>query len=102
MRKLSHLFFIYAPGKQAALFRTIRVCLVFVFMLLLASQVVAATRYARVSGNWSDVNIWANSVGGATGQAVPKNGDDVFINSSIIVTVNVAAVASSLTVNGTL
>jgi hypothetical protein len=102
MRKLSHLFFIYTPGKQAALSAAIRVCMVFVFMLLLASQVVAATRYARVSGNWNNNNIWAATATGATGQSFPTNGDVVIINASISVTVNVASAALSMTVMGSL
>jgi hypothetical protein len=102
MRKISSLFFIHIPGKQVVSFAAIRVCLVFVFMLLLASQVVAATRYARVSGNWNNNNIWAATATGATGQSFPTNGDVVIINASISVTVNVASAALSMTVMGTL
>jgi hypothetical protein len=102
MRKLFPLVLICSPVMQAISIACTRVCFVAALLLLFVLQSSAAARYARVSGNWNSTSIWASTPTGATGQSVPGNGDDVTINASISVTVDVAALARSLTVNGTL
>ncbi len=76
--------------------------LIFSCLFFLLTQGLAAPRFAVASGNWNGA-IWATTVGGVAGSAVtPTNADAVTINATRVVTVNVAAVAQSVTVNGTL
>jgi uncharacterized repeat protein (TIGR01451 family) len=66
--------------------------LVYLMLLAFAGRVNSITRTASVSGNWNITATWG-------GAAVPVAGDDVVINSGVIVTVNTAgAVAASITV----
>ena len=61
-------------------------------LLVFTGNVKAATRTAILTGLWNDTSTWG-------GAAIPGAGDDVVINSGVIVTVNIAgAVAASLTV----
>ncbi|HYC41077.1 MAG TPA: T9SS type A sorting domain-containing protein [Chitinophagaceae bacterium] len=62
---------------------------------LLVVLVSAAQRTASVSGNWSSTATWG-------GASVPTSSDAVTINAGVTVTVDVAANAASLTLNGTL
>ncbi|MFT3752660.1 MAG: hypothetical protein QM800_07220 [Paludibacter sp.] len=63
------------------------------------SSVNAAQRYAVATGNWNAA-IWAATAGGAAGSAAtPTASDDVTINDSRNVTVNVPANCNSLTIS---
>lgn len=71
---------------------------IFAFTLALVgvistSTVEAAARTASVSGNWEDTATWG-------GSAVPTASDDVTVNTNINVTINSAAVANSVIING--
>lgn len=52
----------------------------------------AAARTASVDGNWTDTATWG-------GQSVPVAGDTVTINTDIVVIVNTAVEATSITLN---
>lgn len=71
--------------------------------LFFGSQVIAANRFAVISGNYEDA-IWAATAGGVAGSAaVPTATEDVFIPGGITVYINsVAEKAKSLTLDGTL
>lgn len=63
------------------------------FLLLIPGYLAqGATRTASVTGNWSNTATWG-------GSAVPVAGDAVVVNSGITVTVDVAAVCTSITIN---
>ncbi len=59
-----------------------------------AGKAEAFTRTASVTGSWSDTLTWG-------GNAIPTSADDVVINSGITVTVDVTAVANTVTYNNT-
>jgi len=69
---------------------TLKILFPAIVFLLLGFGVFGATRTASVSGNWSNSSTWG-------GASVPNSTDDVIINNGIAVTVNVAAVCASLT-----
>ncbi|MCF7831801.1 MAG: peptidoglycan-binding protein [Candidatus Pacebacteria bacterium] len=52
----------------------------------------AAARIASVDGNWTDTATWG-------GQSVPVAGDDVTINTDIVVIVDTAVEATSISIN---
>ncbi len=63
-------------------------------LLTVTNSVLAATRTAIVSGNWSSTATWG-------GNPVPTSADDVIINNNVNVTVDVPnAECASLTING--
>jgi len=68
--------------------------LLLTFALLLGGivNVYGANRTASVSGNWNNTATWGNN-------PVPTSNDVVIINDNINVSVNVAAICSSLTIN---
>jgi hypothetical protein len=70
--------------------------------VLLFSAVHGANRFAVASGNWNG-SIWAATAGGSAGSAArPTSSDVVTINATRNVTVNIAAAAKSITINGSL
>jgi Secretion system C-terminal sorting domain len=63
-------------------------------LILTASVINAQTRTASVTGNWNNVATWG-------GASVPTSANDVVINNSVTVTVNVAAACASVTIGAT-
>ena len=78
--------------KILAVLFTLMLVMSFTLVMLgpMATPVHAAARTASVSGNWSNTATWG-------GNPVPVAGDTVTINSGISVTVDTAAVCTSLT-----
>jgi hypothetical protein len=98
--------------------RSAKSCFVVSFSVVLsllalsASTAQAGTCTASTTGNWSAAGTWTGSCTG-TGNVIPGPGDNVVINSGVLVTfnmvggatinqlnVNAAAVANGLTLNG--
>jgi hypothetical protein len=79
--------------------------ILFLLILLCAGMMhtaSAANRFAVASGNWNGA-IWAATINGTPGSvATPTSSDVVTINANQTVSINVAAAARTLTVNGTL
>ena len=82
--------------------RKINGFLLLLLLLLFYTQNISAQRFAVTTGAWNGA-IWATTVNGVAGSAgTPTTGDAVTINFGSTVTVNLAANAASLIVNGTL
>src|SRR5436190_4840118 len=65
----------------------------------LVNNVMAASRFAVASGDWSG-SIWASTANGSVGATAPTSSDAVTINGNITVTVdNSSAVCASLSIN---
>lgn len=80
------------PEQQRNLFYWLRIALIFsaaFAMLFYSQQGHAATKTATTTGNWSNASIWSPS-------GVPAAGDDVIINSGIVVTVDSAYTCNNL------
>ena len=70
----------------------------FVFLMLGMGNVSGATYYSRATGNWNGA-VWATTTGGTAAIATITSADAVVIQTGNVITVNVAAVCSSVTVN---
>jgi len=72
--------------------RFTQIILLISLIFLYSVSSVSAQRTASVNGDWSNSATWG-------GEAIPVSTDIVTINSGIIVNVDIAAVAASITVN---
>ncbi|MGZ3904788.1 MAG: beta strand repeat-containing protein, partial [Bacteroidia bacterium] len=63
-------------------------------LVLCYSEMFSASRVASVSGNWNSTATWG-------GQSVPVSGDNVTINTGIVVTCTANAVCDNLTLANT-
>ncbi len=68
----------------------------------IASELSAATYYARATGNWNTASTWSTaSCSGAAAATIPGVGDDVVVCSNYVVTLNASASCNNLNVQNT-
>jgi hypothetical protein len=72
--------------------------IVLVALLIFATSTVMATsKYATVTGNWSTVT-WYDAATAGNATTIPTASDDVFINDGVTVTIDQAVSVASLTI----
>jgi len=75
-----------------------RLFLVAVFILIVVTGALGATRYSVNTGNWGSTSTWSATSGGSGGASVPVAGDIVYIEGNKTVTVAANAACSSVSI----